>query len=204
MTHERACALDSGWLLTVDYGTGATRLLPPAAAERWKASSRTPPVPRAPWTPSWSTHEVPLGWEPAPRVSGGTLAAAGLGVLVTLLVAHIGPRRRQMHRMITLIHRISVLAKRKAAYVHAEEMVHAVRHFGFLPVRMACLESSVATVVALALQGRSVTWHHGVRCDPIVLHAWVSLDGAPVAEPLSTLRCATLLTITSETDEEHG
>ena len=84
-----------------------------------------------------------------------------------------------------------------------EETMNAIRHFGFLPGRIACLESSVATVVALALSGRSVTWHHGVRCDPLVLHAWASLDGVPVSEPESTSRCAKLLTTTSEPNKEH-
>ncbi|GAB3206079.1 hypothetical protein GCM10027294_07170 [Marinactinospora endophytica] len=200
---ERACALDHGWLLVVDYATGRTRLLAPAVADRWREASAEPPVPRVPWEPSWSTHEVPLGWEPPPRVSARALLAAGLGVVVMLIVATIGARRRRMRRMVGLVRRASSIPRCIATSALAEETVNAVRHFGFLPGRMACLESSVAAVVAIALQGRAVAWHHGVRCDPIVLHAWISVGGTPVAEPPSTRRCAKLLTIAPEKNKEH-
>lgn len=53
----------------------------------------------------------------------------------------------------------------------------AVDHLA--PGRIACLESSMATVVVLALSGQGVSRHHGVRCDPLVLRAWVWLDGVP-------------------------
>ncbi|MER7150326.1 lasso peptide biosynthesis B2 protein [Streptomyces lydicus] len=40
------------------------------------------------------------------------------------------------------------------------------------------------------------TWCHGVAPDPIRLHAWVQTDnGAPVAEPPSTLAYTAALTI---------
>lgn len=204
MTSERACALDEGWLLVVDYASGKTRLLDPIAAKRWCQTSSTSPVPRVRWAPSWSTHEVPLAWEPPPRVSWRALATAGVGVLVTLTTAKVGTRGRKMHRLLRLVWWVSKLPRRATPATRAEEMVNAVRHFGFLPSRIACLESSVATVVALALQGWTVTWHHGVRCDPIVLHAWISINGVPVAEPPSTARCAKLLTITSETNKERA
>ncbi|WP_344899636.1 lasso peptide biosynthesis B2 protein [Actinomadura meridiana] len=115
-----------------------------------------------------------------------------------LIVARAGARHKRMRRMVSLVRLASAVTRREASAVHAEEAVAAVQHFGFLPGRMACLESSVATVVALALEGRAVTWHHGVRCDPIVLHAWISVGGVPVAEPPSTLRCTPLLTIASK------
>lgn len=204
MMSERACALDAGWLLVVDYANGTTRLLAPVAAERWCQNSVTPPVPRVRWAPSWSTHEVPLAWEPPPRVSPRALAAAGVGLLVTLAIAKAGARGRKMLRLLRLVRWASKLARRATPATRAEEMVNAVRHFGFLPGRVACLESSVATVVALALRRRTATWHHGVRCDPIVLHAWISINGVPVAEPPSTARCAKLLTITSETNKERA
>ncbi len=71
-----------------------------------------------------------------------------------------------------------------------------MRRFGlFSPMRVACLEESVAAALALALLGRGVRWCHGVIADPIRLHAWIEAEGRPVAEPDSTRRCTALLTI---------
>jgi hypothetical protein len=196
---ERACELDGGWLVVVDYLNGSTRLLDPVGAERWLRSSGNIPVKRVPWAPSRSTHEVPFGWEPAPPVSFRARATVGTGLLVTMATAALGPRKQRMRRLVGLVRFATSLPRTYAAKPLVEEAASAVRHYGFLPARIACLESSVAIVVALALQGRKVTWHHGVRSDPVVLHAWVSLDGAPVAEPPSTQRCATLLMIPTPT-----
>ncbi|MFF8764754.1 lasso peptide biosynthesis B2 protein [Nocardiopsis dassonvillei] len=70
----------------------------------------------------------------------------------------------------------------------AAGVVHAVRRFGlFSPVRVACLEESVAAALALAALGRGVRWCHGVIADPIRLHARIEAEGSPVAEPDSTL-----------------
>ncbi len=65
----------------------------------------------------------------------------------------------------------------------------------FSPVRVACLEESVAATLVLAAFGRGVRWCHGVIADPIRLHAWIEAEGHPVAEPDSTRRCTALLTI---------
>lgn len=62
-------------------------------------------------------------------------------------------------------------------------------------MRVACLEESVAAALALTLLGRRVRWCHGVITDPIRLHAWIEVEGRPVAEPDSTQRCTALLTI---------
>ncbi|GAB3729401.1 lasso peptide biosynthesis B2 protein [Nocardiopsis nanhaiensis] len=202
-TVERACALDLGWLLIVDYDNGRARLLSPTAAQEWARTSAVAPVPRIGWEPSWSTHEVSLAWEPVPRPGRRALFTAALGVAVMSIAARIGARRKRMRRMLAVVRWACAWARRPASTAVAAETVNAVRYWGFVPWRMACLESSVATVVALTLQGRSVSWHHGVRCDPIVLHAWVSVTGTPVGEPVSTLRCTTLETITSQTNEEH-
>ncbi|WP_275040782.1 lasso peptide biosynthesis B2 protein [Nocardiopsis salina] len=175
----------------------------PTAAHTWARTRSVPAVERVGWSPSLSTHEVPLEGEPSPRAGGRALITAALGVVLMVIAANVGARRKRMRRMLALLRWASALARDGASIPEATEAVNAVRRFGFLPWRMACLETSVATVIALALRGRSVTWHHGVRCDPLVLHAWVSVNGIPVAEPLSTLRCTTLLTIASKTDEEH-
>ncbi|WP_198659151.1 lasso peptide biosynthesis B2 protein [Nocardiopsis sp. FIRDI 009] len=195
---QRACELDGEWLVVVDYRNGSTRLLDSVAAERWRRSSDVAPVKRVPWTPSRSINEVPMGWDPPPPVPLRTLAAVGVGLLVTMVAAVLGPRKRRMRRLVGLVRFATCLSWEQASAPLVEESVNAVRHYGFLPARIACLESSVAVVVSLVFQGRKVTWHHGVRSDPLVLHAWLSIDGEPVAEPPSTRRCATLLTIPSQ------
>jgi hypothetical protein len=64
-----------------------------------------------------------------------------------------------------------------------------------LPFRVACLEETAAAMLVLALTGRRAGWCHGVAADPIRLHAWITLDGQPVAEPASTARYIPLLQI---------
>ncbi|MEV2276248.1 lasso peptide biosynthesis B2 protein [Nocardiopsis sp. NPDC049922] len=199
---ERACELDGGWLVVVDYLNGSTRLLDPVAAERWRCSSDVYSVKRVPWAPSRGTHEVPFGWEPPPPVSLRVRAAVGVGLMATVAAAKLGPRRKRMRRLVRLVYLAASLPRAYAVKSLVEEAANAVRYYEFLPMRIACLESSVAVVVALALQGRKVTWHHGVRPDPVVLHAWVSLDGEPVAEPPSTRRCAALLTIPTQNTKD--
>ncbi len=64
-----------------------------------------------------------------------------------------------------------------------------------LPFRVACLEEIAAAMLVLALTGRRAGWCHGVAADPIRLHAWITLDGQPVAEPANTARYIPLLQI---------
>jgi hypothetical protein len=111
-----------------------------------------------------------------------------------LLAEHAGHRKRAMARLIALLRRAMARTTRPATNAEA---VHAVRQAGlFLPGRLACLEESVAVVLMLAASRRRVTWCHGVAADPVRLHAWVETShGEPVAEPPSTLRYTTLLTV---------
>ncbi len=52
-----------------------------------------------------------------------------------------------------------------------------------MPVRVACLETSVALVLFAALCRRSLDWCVGVRLGPFESHAWVEAAGEPVREP---------------------
>ncbi|RKS07190.1 transglutaminase superfamily protein [Nocardiopsis sp. Huas11] len=103
-----------------------------------------------------------------------------------------------MRRMLRLVEAASRRHHRPADMHEAEKAVHAVRDLGlFSPVHVACLEESVAAVLILAMRGHGACWRHGVVADPIRLHAWIEVEGWPVAEPDSTQRCAALLTIPS-------
>lgn len=51
---------------------------------------------------------------------------------------------------------------------------------GWFPGRVACLETSLAVLLAMTLQRRSVDWIIGVAQDPYRFHAWTEVDGIPV------------------------
>ncbi|MEV2276997.1 lasso peptide biosynthesis B2 protein [Nocardiopsis sp. NPDC049922] len=54
----------------------------------------------------------------------------------------------------------------------------------YWPGRAACLELSLATVIAAALTSRRLHWCLGARFDPPATHAWAqTVDGTPVGEP---------------------
>jgi hypothetical protein len=60
----------------------------------------------------------------------------------------------------------------------AEELVEAVRHASrHWPVRIACVESSLASVLAAAILRRRLTWCLGARFSPppVEHHAWTEL-----------------------------
>src|SRR5699024_6444927 len=105
-----------------------------------------------------------------------------------------------------LVPTMTALGAWAATLTEAETLCLAVRRVGlFLPTRVACLEESVGTVVALALRGRHVVWCHGVSGDPIEFHAWLRTQkGEPIAQPPSTSRFLALLTIphTMTTEEK--
>lgn len=142
-----------------------------------------------------------MGFSELPRVPARYRIAAAVALPVSLTVMRAGPRPARMGRMVHLVRALRG-GGRTATHSEAENAVHAVRRLGlFSPVRVACLEESVAVVVALALLGTRVCWNHGVITDPIRLHAWVEAEGVPVAEPESTRRCTALLTTTPTSEE---
>jgi Transglutaminase-like superfamily len=64
---------------------------------------------------------------------------------------------------------------------------------------LGCLPRSIATVLLCRLHGALPTWHAGVRrYPPFGAHAWVSVDGAAVAEPYPEGFHIPLLTVSCE------
>ncbi|NKY96146.1 lasso peptide biosynthesis B2 protein [Nocardiopsis dassonvillei subsp. albirubida] len=192
---ERACDLGSATVV-VHYRKGTVRVLSPAAARKWRADrGSTAVVTGHRWEPSWGVQELPMGFSELPRVPARYRMAAAVALPVSLAVMRAGPRSARMGRMVRLVRALHG-GGRTATLSEAENAVHAVRALGlFSPVRVACLEESVAATLALAVLGRGVRWCHGVIADPIRLHAWIEAEGHPVAEPDSTRRCTALLTI---------
>ncbi|MGH3811523.1 MAG: lasso peptide biosynthesis B2 protein, partial [Pseudonocardiaceae bacterium] len=171
----------------------AAGLLTPTSTPRpWSA-----PKSGQAWEPSWGVQEVQAGRARLPRVPRWSLALAAASLGVVQLAEHAGHRKRAMARLIALLRRATARTTRLATNAEAHRAVHAVRQAGlFLPGRLACLEESVAVVLMLAASRRRVTWCHGLAADPVRLHAWVETShGEPVAEPPSTLRYTTLLTV---------
>lgn len=177
-------------------------LIPTATACPWPA-----PRPGRTWEPSWGVQETRAGRARVPEVPRRSLASAAIALGIALLAEHCGQRNLAMARLIGLVHKAMTRATRPATGGEALCAVHAVRRAGaFLPGRLACLEESVAVVLMLAASCLRVTWCHGVAGDPVRLHAWVQTsDGQPVAEPPSTLRYTTLLTIPAspQGDDAH-
>lgn len=222
----RACDLGPA-LVLVSYRTGAVQVLTGPSRHWWLQAARTglvdenapvvkellsagmvesqdepasswPLATGALWEPNWGTHELPMGFSPTPGAPlfDHTLAAAGL--LTVLTASVMGRREKRMSRLVSLVRAASKRARHSVTPQRAEQMVHAVRRLGaFSPLRTACLEESVAATLALALTGRRVHWCHGVMADPILLHAWIAVDGEPIAEPASTRKCVVLLELPS-------
>jgi asparagine synthase (glutamine-hydrolysing) len=81
-----------------------------------------------------------------------------------------------------LLHSLHVLwATRDATNEEAAQAfatTHSVTrwHLG----RVACLEESLTSAVALALRRRRVAWCVGAAFDPARPHAWIEVDGSPI------------------------
>lgn len=72
-------------------------------------------------------------------------------------------------------------ARGPATPEEAQAFLAAVQHVARRrPTRVACLETSLATVFAAALARRHLDWVLGVAEDPYRFHAWVETGGVPV------------------------
>lgn len=106
-------------------------------------------------------------------------AAVGLGLALVLL--------RLPFRYTVRAARLARRAGRRPITPdRAEALVATVRHTGRLwPVRAACAEISLGSVLAAALLGRRLNWCLGARFSPppTEYHAWTAIPGGgPVGE----------------------
>lgn len=154
-------------------------------------------VPEVPvTTPSWGTHEVPAGIPCPSRTTVGTTVLASVAMGSVLVARHVGRRSRSFSRIVALLTTATRWPHRQAKPALVEHVLHCVRNVAsVLPFRVACLEETAAAMLVLALAGRRAGWCHGIAADPIRLHAWITLDGHPVAESASTSRYALLIQI---------
>ncbi|MFL1427340.1 MULTISPECIES: lasso peptide biosynthesis B2 protein [unclassified Nocardiopsis] len=130
-----------------------------------------------------------------------------VGLLIALAVLRIGRRGRGLGRLLRFLEHVRLLPGSDAAPYIARTQCLVVRRLGILvPLRVACLEESAATMVALALRGHRVVWCHGIAADPVEFHAWLTTPaGDTIAEPASTERFRALVTVPrTNTDLEPG
>jgi Transglutaminase-like superfamily len=162
---------------------------------------RPPAIPGSETLPSWGTRETPVALAPLPAPAWSARLAASAGLLITLIVAHLGRRPTRMQRMIRLARLAALLGGTSADSVTAAATVNAVRAVGrSLPTRTACLEHATATILAAALRGYALQWCHGFAPDPVRLHSWVETGpGHPVSEPPSTRHCTVTIRIPQRT-----
>lgn len=155
------------------------------------------PLPVTPATvPSWGTTEVPAAISPRQPTRGAAATVAAIAVIGVLTVRELGRRDRSFARITRLVAAIAARPRRLATPSMVDDALHCVRTVAsVLPFRVACLEETAAAMLVLALRGRRAGWCHGVAADPIRLHAWIALDGQPVAEPASTACYTPLLQI---------
>jgi hypothetical protein len=164
------------------------------------------PVQGQPWRLSFGTEEVQAGRVVHPRAPLRATLLASMALAFATAVQHVGASGTGMCRLLRLLRWATSRTNRPATASDAEQVIHAVRRVGrWAPGRVACLEESAAVVLALAVSRHRVTWCHGIAADPVRLHAWIEVDGQPVAEPTSTRRYTILKTVPVRTrgDDHH-
>lgn len=145
-----------------------------------------PPSPVTFSTASWGTVERDACLPRLPPISRRWRIRGALALLATLAVREAGRPGRCFARVLALL-RFAARYGRPASVEQALSALNGVRHAArFFPARIACLEESVAAMLALTLAGYRATWCHGVATDPLRLHAWIEADGKRAGEPAST------------------
>ena len=95
---------------------------------------------------------------------------------------------------------VRLLARTPRRFATTDETLRALYTVdagaALLPVRVACLERSLAAVVLLTARRRGITWCMGVRTPPLASHAWVTDQaGESIGEVSTTADYRTLLEI---------
>lgn len=115
------------------------------------------------------------------------IGLAAFAVAVVLLRLPFG-------RLTRVVATVKRRCRRAATPAEAETAVAAARTAGrWFPGRAACLENSLAAVLAAAARGRAVDWCIGARLAPYASHAWIETGGRPVGEPANPDRPYLLL-----------
>lgn len=107
--------------------------------------------------------------------SDRVLALGGLGINAVL--GRLAPQAR-----LSALHFIQdKWCTRDATQQEAERLLDATHTIGRIWIgRLACLEESYSTALAMGIKRRRVAWHKGIRFDPLEFHSWIEAEGHPV------------------------
>jgi Transglutaminase-like superfamily len=117
-----------------------------------------------------------MALDPAAPARGQRLVGT-IGLVIALALL------RLPHRHVEAL--VARLARRAqpATADQAAAALAAVRRASWLhPARTACLEESLAAVVAVRLRGRRVDWCIGARTLPFAAHAWIEAEGMRIGQ----------------------
>ena len=174
-------------IILLDLRTGSVQALPGNARTGWHSRHpSTSLVSIRPTALSWGTSEVRASASAQAAPSALWAIRALAAITITLITRSAGTKPRSFARMVRLV-RVASFPRHAAELREADAALQAVRWTAqFVPARMACLEESVAAMVALSVAGRRADWRHGVASDPVRMHAWIEVGGQPVGEPAAT------------------
>ncbi|MFI2258939.1 lasso peptide biosynthesis B2 protein [Streptomyces tubercidicus] len=117
----------------------------------------------------------------APRVSQSPLppfpvrAVAGLALIVA-----VPARRLPLRWLLAAVSTLRCLPPASSQFVAMVDRAVRAARPTWWPGRIACMEISLATLLAVALCGRRAHWVFGSRPLPNEAHAWVqTADGQP-------------------------
>jgi hypothetical protein len=122
-------------------------------------------------------------------VSRRALSAAGpITGLALLAAVRVSLRVLGLRRTVRLARRAGERSAR-ARSGSADDLARSVATAAaFFPGRAVCLEQSIALYVLLRRRGHPAGLRIGVQPYPFQAHAWVEVDGRPVAENEETIR----------------
>ncbi|MFC6084705.1 lasso peptide biosynthesis B2 protein [Sphaerisporangium aureirubrum] len=126
------------------------------------------------------------------RTAGVRMASRPAGVpgpvgmlFLLLAVTLLALPFRVPHGLVRTVHR---RGGKPLSSAQAERIVRSVRRAAArLPVRAACLEVSLASVLWAACKHRRLDWCLGVLFDPYSFHAWVETEGRRIETSEETL-----------------
>lgn len=175
-------AVDYGIALVVPSTSGLPLALTGDEREAWLANPALEVVSAEIPPPSGSTIDVTVRLSPRRRIPVLLGLQTGFALLCALLAGH-GPRGTA--RLLALVSRKprgNAAAKSTRARVEeVEARLFAVRQISTaMPARVLPLHEAAAA--ALLLGDRRPYLCYGVTIDPLDTHAWLELDGQPIAE----------------------
>ncbi|MGH3854241.1 MAG: lasso peptide biosynthesis B2 protein [Pseudonocardiaceae bacterium] len=127
--------------------------------------------------------------------------AMAWAVVASVTLALRALRFQRIEQLARLLNR---QARQEATVHEVTDLLEAINQTSpWLPVRVACLERSLAVVLWCGLRRRSIRWRLGVRTPPFTAHAWVEIAGHPVGELGPVQSYLPILTIDTSRQEDR-